>query len=223
MNYYVLREEIELENIQKKVKVNCDKNALIQVKVEILGKGTLSPNALICLPEKSDLESDVNPEEPIQSDSNEEIRKRLREKHRIEKIRSRKKWKKLKDELAEYKAKCILDKVNPDQDKCDKLQKKIDDLKVLRANQNDGFNAKMNDLWLTDNPESIKDSASRTVLGFVVNGGYSYRRGKSIGVGFVPYLALERMEFDKKGSKCLVRECQASIYRWAQLEIINHV
>lgn len=209
----------------------ADKGSLLPVRIELIGKGTLDSNALICVPGKGDLGDSTSieggdPVEPVNKDENESARKTLKEKHSKMKIRQRRKWKKMKDELEELRSQSVVNKTPLDEEKFQALSKEFETLKAQRETENEAFVKEMNQLWLRQSAE-IKESCSKTVMGWVVRGGFSYRVGKNVGLGFVPtlayseFLSAEEVSLEKK-RVVLVRETNSAQYRKAKISIICH-
>ena len=141
-------------------------------QVEINGKGTISPNSMICWPSRNDLdqffehlsrkdsgEIFVAPSEPLQVDENEKGRKVLKEKHKKEKLNGRKKCKALKDKLVALKAEKVGLEVmqKPENEKIENLEEQIkkvstqlDELKEERRQKNVEFSTEMSTLWIDD-------------------------------------------------------------------------
>ncbi len=207
--YHVLRNETKLKAMQNALKdrkaLIWDEEdleaALIPISVETIAKGNFGPNSAICLPKEEDFEaSSTSAEEPIHSDSGEKARAELKRNHAKEKVRLRRKWKKIKEEL----------KVN----KSEETLKRLEQVKALREEKSAQFNSTMKTLW-TPNSSSLRYSASRETLGFVINAGFSNRVGKVVGVGFVPFVALKALFCDK----VLVRDSASAVYRLAKLSV----
>jgi hypothetical protein len=133
--------------------------------VEILGKGTLGANSMICWPTRNDLDSFfrnaddgepyAGPTEPLQPDDHEKGRKDLRQKHRKEKIALRKRWKAVKAKLVAAKAEKLAEEKarRPGDDfdgKIRGLTAKLDALKSEREAKNAEFSGKMTALWIDD-------------------------------------------------------------------------
>ena len=228
----ILREKKRLLEIQRaldKVKSadlrvkDSEMNCYVPVRVELTAKGNCSSNASICIPSKADLETpDPPPEEPAHPDTKEEERKKLHAKHQKEKSWGRKCWKARKDALAGYRADCVLNRLKPDGEKVKEMQKGLDESKAKREKENEEFNFKMKEMWLPDQ-KGVKDACSRQMMGFLSDGGYSYRIGKSVGVGFVPLVALaDYVEVVRQKGQplVLVREAELSQYRFAKMSVI---
>ena len=206
-----------------------DMSALITVRIEIVGKGTLGANTLICAPNDKDMISEGVQDdlvEPAHQDEKAPLRKALTTMHSKLKARQRRKWKKAKDELSELKSQSVLNETPLDQDKVRELSKEIETLKALRETENKSFVRDLNRLWLKQmgglEENVIKNSCSRPIMGWVVQGGFSYRVARNVGLGFVPALALGHwLKAQNKGNRfVLVREINSVQYRKAQLTVV---
>ena len=80
-------------------------------------------------------------------------------------------------------------------------------------------------LWVPGKlSHGLKDVSSRSLLGFIVEGGYSYRAGKAVGLGFVPAVALveliDGMQQLCCPGKVLTRQPDTAQYRSAMMEVV---
>ena len=81
------------------------------------------------------------------------------------------------------------------------------------------------DLWVPGIlSHGLRDVCSRSLLGFIVEGGYSYRAGKAVGLGFVPAVALVELinatEQPCRRGKVLTRQPDTAQYRFAMMEVV---
>ncbi|XP_014276048.1 ribonucleases P/MRP protein subunit POP1 isoform X2 [Halyomorpha halys] len=213
-SFFVLRNIRHLLSLKNKLKKIKDKlsfeptptmtSAIVGVMITLKGKGNLENNAYICIPTKSDLEK---------LKANRNFSGPFEEKHRDV----------LKDDR----------KSTSDDHK--KLLKKLS--RRRRKNRNQGnvsecsksdevvseHSEVMKRLWL---PEctTVKEFGCRTVLGFVVNGDFSFTSAKSSGVGYVCFKGLLTLlqvfeEFEKHRF-ILVRNHNSLQYRFATIKII---
>ncbi len=198
----------------------------------MVGAGNLSPNAMICVATEEDLkettEDDAPTTEPPHKDPNEEKRRQLREKHRLEKLNMRAKWKEKKTALKELVATARINDELPDAEKKERLANEEKELKAAREKANDVYVAENERLWLP--PEEgapVRDSCSRTVVGWTVSGGYSYRAGRAVAAGFVPVAAMEEVlsaSPDRDGGGgviVLTREPDSATYRKATMTVVG--
>ena len=121
----------------------------------------------------------------------------------------------------------MINKTELDGERVKKLESQMNDLKAKREQEVKDFNVKMNSLWLVDPEVDLKNHCSKVTMGYVTQGGYSYRRGRVCGLGFVPLLALyeysmlnEDEKVGKLNSRVLVRETNSEHYHWATIDVI---
>ncbi|KAK7872217.1 hypothetical protein R5R35_001774 [Gryllus longicercus] len=168
---------------------NMNHNCLIPVRIESVKRGCPADCALICIPSSDDiLHSKENsawegPVEPIHNDNKSDQRKTLRNQHKKELRRLRKqrvlsnnKLKKQMDMLLE-KGESISHLISLKKEKTptkDFVDKHAEEMKLL---------------WIPE-PKTIKDSCSRTVVGFVCKGDFSFSEAHGVGLGYVPLPAL---------------------------------
>lgn len=212
--FFVLRNRIQLDyltcllNRTKSVEpvsfTATDKQCgLVQVGIEMCGRGTVNRFSLICALEKKDLKITKNksgrgPMEWLHEDVNEEQRTSLRDAHKAKLKKLRRRRVKDKRELEENDV--FATKVNPTEEL---VQKQADVMK---------------ELWL---PEvvTVKSSSSRSVMGFVTCGDYSFTRSHAFGYGFVALSALLTV-LEQKQSYVLVRNIMSLQYNFARIKIL---
>lgn len=180
-------------------------SALVGVMVNLKGKGSLGNNAYICIPTKSDLEmlkADPNFSGPVEEkhrDVFKDDRKRTLEDHQklLRKLtRKRRKERKRVENVTE----------------CSKSEEIISEHSEV-----------MKRLWL---PEctTVKDYGSRTVVGFVTNGDFSFTNARSSGVGYMCLKGLlvlfQLLQEFEKNRYVLVRNHNSFQYRFAAFNII---
>lgn len=90
---------------------------------------------------------------------------------------------------------------------------------------NAGYVKEQEDLWVPGKlSQGLKYECCRSLLGFVMEGGYSYRAGKAVGLGFVPAMALvefiEGSEQLCSRGKVLTRQPDTAQYRTAMMEVV---
>ena len=96
---------------------------------------------------------------------------------------------------------------------------------MKREGANAAYVEEQEHLWVPGKlSQGLKDECSRSLLGFVVEGGYSYRAGKAVGLGFVPVVALaELIEVTEQmgcRGKVLTRQPDTAQYRTAMMEVV---
>ena len=98
-------------------------------------------------------------------------------------------------------------------------------LKRRREEVNAAYVKRQEHLWLPGNlSQNLKNECSRTLIGFIVEGGYSYRSGVAVGLGFVPAVALEEfieatIHLGCRG-KVLTRQPDMVRYRSAMMTVV---
>ncbi|XP_068139719.1 ribonucleases P/MRP protein subunit POP1 [Drosophila tropicalis] len=199
-------------------------NSLIQIQVQLLRRGHLQDNALICLPNSQDYKhrwrqlkkSDLGPVhcEPLQPDVNERQRKDLRLAHK-------RKLKRLRARRVREKRRC--------------QETAIRKVYIRPANTEHLVRAQWEEmcrLWLPTDPtetqQSVRRQSSRQVFGYVSKAAFSYTEAKVCAVGYVTINGLRELclqSKDKPQAKnssqllCLVRDANSRDYRWASFKI----
>jgi hypothetical protein len=195
-----------------------EKCALVPVRIEMVGKGNLSRNTMICVARTGDEEA--APEEPIHEDSRDEERRKLKDSHKTLKAKMRSSWKEKKQELEEKVAEARMQSDMLDGKVKAELEAEVKRLKKEREEANEAFVRKTELLWVPEECLTGKDSSSRTLIGWVTEGGYSYRAGKAVGLGFVTALALDEHLSSGSGATVMTREADSVQYRLARMDIV---
>lgn len=230
--FFVIRDPITLKTIQDQLSQSSpmkyastqDLMALVPVKLEIIGKGTLGQFSMICCPNLNDSIDDP-PHEPAKEDRKMAERKALKDKHIQDKARLRKRWKDKKDRIVQMRVESTLSKTDPDEETIEKIKEEMSRLKEKRELESSTFNAKMNSLWLSDATDA-KNSCTRSVMGFVLEANFSLSLGQVCGLGYIPLLALYEYSLSRgeaSRSHVLTRETNTNQYRWAKMTISNQI
>lgn len=219
--FFVLRNRIHLDYLsclldKKKPVETCSFTAtdkqcgLVQVGIEMCGRGTVKQFSLICALGEKDYKLTNNksgrgPIEWLHEDVNEEQRTALRDAHKAKLKKLRRKRVKAKRELEESGVFATKEdtKVNPTEE----LVKK--QAEVIKK------------LWLPE-VESVKSSSSRSVMGFVTCGDYSFTRSQEFGYGFVALSALLTI-LEQKQNYVLVRNIMSLQYNFARIKLLYPV
>ncbi|KAF7991926.1 hypothetical protein HCN44_010727 [Aphidius gifuensis] len=185
------------------VKLLDDKKSfLILIKITIIGKGRPKNFSLICQPSKEDIERKLadkkwnGPVEKLKSDEFEKKRKLVRQKHKIflkKSMRKRSRDKK-------NNVKITNDKYNTNEEKI--KHKKI-----------------MEEFYLPE-CKIVKKSCDRDVMGYIVQGDFSFTESKGIGWGYIVVQSLIEL-INNNSNIVLVRNTQTRQYRFAKIDIIN--
>lgn len=220
--FYVLREQLHLQNIQKSLDtcrqidpIDLPTNCLIPVTLTMDTRGTLTNNSLICLPKPSDLKRDSRKkqnfdnepvfEEPLKDDNNETERKTLRMNHLklLKRLRRRRvRVKRRKQEVSEKRV----------------LIAKPGTAKLIAEQLN-----KIRELWLPEHPVTVRNQCSREVLGFVTSSNFSFIEAKVSGTGYVTLNGLTKLIRNcgktKRSVKVMVRSTNSRQYRLAKVKV----
>ncbi|XP_050296525.1 ribonucleases P/MRP protein subunit POP1 [Anthonomus grandis grandis] len=166
-------------------------NCLVPIKVVPVLRGVCSKFSVICIPTEADLK--VLPVEPKKTDLYAQKRKKLRLEHRslLQKLRRRRK-----------RARSAGKPVTPT------------DVKMLRE-----YQTEMRSLWLPE-PETIRNSCSRPVMGFIKHGGFSYTLGQSKGLGYIAANSLQSLGTLGCRNKVLIRPPNSRVYRLAIISVV---
>ncbi|XP_030746018.1 ribonucleases P/MRP protein subunit POP1 [Sitophilus oryzae] len=198
-DFFVLRDRILLKNI-KEYFINKSKrlsrpivpeNCLVPVEILPVKKGKCKDFAVICLPKSEDYK--VDPVEPKCKDPNLKKRNLMRKTHKL-----------------------MLKRMIKRRKRARKAGKPIikTDTALLET-----YKSEMRKLWLPE-AQSVKNSCSRNILGFVKKGGYCYSSGQSKGLGYVIGAALNTLGRRIFRNKVLVRNNNSRQYRLAVLNVI---
>lgn len=183
--------------------------------MEVIGKGTLLPNSMICWPSEGDLglfleggssasshlsleKSEMRPREPLQTDENASARLRISRHHRSQRRLMRKKCKAIKEKMTLLRARLnILNDVTPQQRKeCEvevsSLRTALNDAQEERKQVNEKYATEMEVLWgVQTDFNTVKDSGTRPIIGYISMAGQSLRLGcQSVGLGHVSFSGL---------------------------------
>lgn len=142
----------------------------------------------------------------------------------------RKKWKRAKDKVEELRSKQIMAAAEtpsssttaPTSSEMVSARNEVSSLKESREAEKSAYERLCQDLWLPKNNVTV-NSSTRRVLGWTVDGGYSFRIGGSVGVGYVTAVGMEELLKTVSGRKepvVLVREIDSLQYRFAKIRLI---
>lgn len=240
--FYVLRNKKKLKELsdavenhrkmaksQKKINFNDEiysneRNSIIAVSIECIDKGKPKDFAMICLPTLEDLEKykskELGPVEIIHDDDNANARKLLRKDH-IKNLKSLKRTRRKEKEklLENLQNRPLNEKIT----KKFLIKKKLDDNDPSKK-ASVVYNKKMESLWLPETVETVIDSASRKILGFVTKGDFSFSKADGFGVGYVALPGLLKLlKVCRKESAepvVLVRNPDHVQYRFAKIKIL---
>ncbi|XP_037724012.1 ribonucleases P/MRP protein subunit POP1 [Drosophila subpulchrella] len=229
-SFYVLRHRQQLEEIAESIRQRrplpepLPEEALVQIQLRLVSRGYVKSNALICLPTAEDhmqrwrqiKRDDQAPVyvEPLQPDLNEQLRKDLRQSHKL-------KLKRLRSGRVREKR---------------KLQETATHRVHIRpANTAHLVHAQLQQmcqLWLPTHPAEMRDSVrrqcSRQVFGYVSSAGFSFTEALVCAVGYVTPAGLQKLVGELPNCRghqkqpplmCLLRDPDSRDYRWASFQI----
>ncbi|XP_016986513.1 ribonucleases P/MRP protein subunit POP1 [Drosophila rhopaloa] len=229
-SYYVLRHRQQLEEIAEAIRTRrplpepLPEEALIQIQLRMISRGHVKNNALICLPTAADHkqrwrhikqndQASVHVE-PAQPDLNQQLRKDLRQSHKLKLKRLRARRVREKRRLQETATKRV--HIRP-----------ANTAHLVRTQLQE-----MCRLWLPTDPAEMRDSVrrqcSRQVFGYVSSAGFSFTEALVCAVGYVTPAGLHQLIKELPSSKghrkqpplmCLVRDADSRDYRWASFQI----
>lgn len=81
------------------------------------------------------------------------------------------------------------------------------------------YRTEMRKLWLPE-PETIRNSCSRQIMGFVTKGGFKYSSGNCGAVGYIALSSLPLFFAANTRNKVLIRNTTSRQYRLAQIDVI---
>ncbi|XP_076254794.1 POP1 ribonuclease P/MRP subunit [Rhynchophorus ferrugineus] len=197
--FFVLRDKKILHSVQEfllnKSKtaewIPIPENCLVAVQVLPNKKGQCSKFAEICLPIEADLKNE--PVERYYKDPNMKKRNDMRRSHKL-----------------------LLKRLMKRRKRAKKAGKPVikTDTALLET-----YKTKMRNLWLPE-PEIIRHSCTRQVMGFVKQGGFCYSIGKSKGLGYVVGASLNLLAKMGFRNKILFRNTNSRQYRLASIEVL---
>jgi ribonuclease P/MRP protein subunit POP1 len=218
--FFVLRERTKLESLKAFVSIlstknienssrnvpdfpdvvdlsaSCKNRCLVPVTIYMCGRGSPTDCAMICLPSETDADNiskDIRspgPTEEIHNDEHQLERKELRTEHKkllkcLRRKRARER-RKLEDLAA----------VNRDTSEDESHPKHVPVAGKRKANEppptkdpTDKHREILRSLWLP-RTQTIKDSCSRTVIGFITKGDFCFTESQGAGQGYVVLSAL---------------------------------
>ena len=193
--------------------------ALVLVHISIEGKGKLSENTGIYLPLNCDLEgADVVLEEVHHKDDLDTERKGDRVLHQDKLKQLKRKWKKIKQKKTQLILRSACDDKDVDQNKMNEVDVSLKALKGLRNEEISSYKITNQNSWIPQDVSKIKDFNSRTLVGWIVHGGYSLNSGGEVGIGLVTLSSLNTL-LERSMPKVLTRQPDNSVYRIASWKI----
>ncbi|XP_073968617.1 POP1 ribonuclease P/MRP subunit isoform X2 [Rhodnius prolixus] len=198
-----------LDCVNSMNEIDVAKGALIPVRIDLKGKGKLDRNSHICLLHETDLK--CVPKESPRKDEHHQERLNLRTEH--QKLLKHLARKRHKAKVAEREEQAL-----PSDSSKDFKQVVLENSSIKWI---DEHSEKMRSLWLPS-CDTIKDTCSRTVIGFVSNGDYCFTEGISSGIGYVILNGLKEYLKSRTFNEniVLIRCTHTDQYRLAKLNVI---
>lgn len=202
-DYFVLRNRNMLKDIQNKIAnksalsaIENGSSCLIPVYLKLTKKGILHKHAVICLPKPADLTNIKTLFEPPHEDTNQKIRK-------IKRVEHKRLAKKLKKKRMKLKK-----KIPPIHTKLQKSTKK----------EPSEYVKTMRELWLPSNIETVRNLPCREVMGYIIQGAFSFTEAQSCGIGYIAYNALNTLLCNNL-NQVLIRNTSSRKYQLANITI----
>ena len=209
-DWFVLRDKLVLEKLRlgetfKDFPQRC--KALVMIKLTVLGKGKLSENTMIYQPLDCDLqnENEFNLEEVSHKDVRESQRKDSKVNHQAKLKQLKRQWKKIKNKKTQLILASATEDVDVDDKKMEEINVSLSALKGLREEEKDGYKENNEKSWECDDKTGIMNHNSRTLIGWVVTGGYCLSSGGETGLGLVTMDSLNKI-LETNTWKMLVRQ-----------------
>ena len=105
-----------------------------------------------------------------------------------------------------------------DQNKMDEVDISLKALKGLRNEEISSYKITNQNSWIPQDVSKIKDFNCRTLVGWIVHGGYSLNSGGEVGIGLMTLSSLNTL-LERSLSKVLTRQPDNSVYRIASWKI----
>ena len=216
-DWFLLRDKLVLEKLRlgetsKDFPQSC--KALVMIKLTVLGKGKLSENTMIYQPLDCDLqnENEFNLEEVSHKDVRESQRKDSKVNHQAKLKQLKRQWKKIKNKKTQLILSSATEDVDVDDKKMEEINVSLSALKGLREEEKDGYKENNEKSWECDDKTGIMNHNSRTLIGWVVTGGYCLSSGGETGLGLVTMDSLTKI-LETNSWKMLVRQPDNLHYR----------
>jgi len=221
-DWFILRDTEVLDKLSKgEFPCNYEHShrALVQIHLRIEGKGKLSENTGIYCPVNCDLEQPDKVVEEVQhKDEHDNERKEGRVLHQDKLKQLKRKWKKIKQKKTQLILQSACDDKDVDQNKMDEADISLKALKGLRNEEVNSYKITNQNSWIPQDATKIKDFNCRTLIGWIVHGGYSLNYGGEVGVGLVTMSSLKTL-LERSMLKVLTRQPDNSVYRIASWKI----
>ena len=195
-------------------------SALVLVRVNIQGKGKLSENTALYMPEQCDLQTqDLNLVEVHHKDDNVGTRKEIKKAHQDKLKQLKRQWKKVKDKKTQLILTSAANDQEVDQNKLSSLEVSLKALKGLRQEEKSTYKEKSEQSWQSGDTSKIKNHNCRTLIGWISLGGYSLKLGGETGLGLIALSSLNLL-LSSNVDKILTRQPDNEGYRTAFYHVI---
>lgn len=220
--WFVLRDKDLLNQLAQGNATNdyefCD-YALVPVTLKIEGKGKLSENTGIYLPLECDIKSDdFSLEEIKHKDENEQERKDNTIAHRSKLKQLKRQNKKIRSKKNQLLLSCAAQDIEVDENKKAEIDISLRALKGLREEEKIMYQQQNQSLWGSKNLDGLSSHNCRSLVGWVVAGGYSLKEGGEVGVGLITLTSLNSL-LKTKYKRVLTRQPDNYCYRFAHYTI----
>ena len=219
-DWFVLRDTAVLNKLRERresVTLAHTERALVVVNLKIEGKGRLSENTGIYHPLDCDLETDdFCLEEPKHNDDHESKRKETRSQHQSRLKQLKRQAKKIRQKRTQLLLETAAAGENfADHDKAETIEVSLKALKGLCEEEKSTFKDTNERLWESESYDKLRDHNCRTLIGWVVDGGYSLRQGGEVGVGLISLSSVN----NQIPLRVLTRQPDNSSFRFASLKL----
>jgi len=189
---------------------------LVLVRLQLMGRGTIVENSVICLPEPGDGAAGLV--EPQHPDPEHQQRRQARLQHQTRLKRLKRQWKKVKVKTVEEMAASVAEDRNQDQTRLSAARTSLAALKTLREEEKARYQAEVE---RRDGPSGpVREAGARQAMGWVVTGKYCYSAGTPVGEGLVCLAACRLWHHQQTSFQVLVREPTSAQYRVASMQML---
>ena len=223
--WFMVRDVSLLSQLVREDHYHCQENkeALVQVRLKVCGRGKLSENTMIFFPTLTDLEADnFDLIEPKHADKESEAeRKESRKSHQVKLKRLKRHWKRVKSKKTLLELSSVANDSEPSEEKMVEIDLSLKALKGLREIEKVEYKEKNEGLCISNKKTcNIVGHNARDLIGWVVRGGYGLRSGGEIGLGIIKLNSLISLQKNDM-KKVLVKQPDSFQFRMAEFQIIQ--
>uniref|UniRef100_A0A1B0CL73 Putative ribonucleasep/mrp protein subunit pop1 n=1 Tax=Lutzomyia longipalpis TaxID=7200 RepID=A0A1B0CL73_LUTLO len=203
-SFYILRDRKILEQCQKALKYQLNIQeillpdcTLIPIQILLNSRGNPGNNAILTLPQPQDIEKKQSGHheplhiEPPARDIHEKARKMLRQHHK---------------KFLKHQRRLRVNRKRKEQEKSTQRVKIPREKSPLVVAACTSYREKMRNMWLPENPTSIKEQCSRRVIGYATQSDFTFTDSKVSAIGYVTW----------NGFRELIDTCR----KWKQVTIL---